>query len=86
MHQQPLEYLDISVLRQFLRHEFAELLEPKTAHPDVETHAAGMHMEGHQDDAYLQGDTAVDAAPTAFDFERLLEDFVLLTFLVRPPA
>ncbi|CAL8464765.1 g4300 [Coccomyxa elongata] len=79
--QQTLEYLDISVLRQFLRHEFAELLEPKAACPDVETLAAGMPMEDDQDGPDLHSAAPADAALTAFDFERLLEDFVLLTFL-----
>ncbi|BDA50364.1 5'-3' exoribonuclease 2 [Coccomyxa sp. Obi] len=79
--QQPLEYLDISVLRQFLRHEFAELLEPKAAYPDVERTALGVPVEEEQDGPDLRGAAAADAAPTALDFERLLEDFVLLTFL-----
>ena len=85
---QPLEYLDISVLRQFLRHEFAELLEPKA---DVNTPAAGIpgmppQMEEDQDRPDLQSAAAANAAPIALDFERLLEDFVLLTFLVSPAA
>lgn len=86
MTQQPLEYLHISVLRQFLRHEFAELLEPKAAYPDVEMPAAGMPVEEDQEGPDIHSAAAADAALTAFDFERLLEDFVLLTFLVSPAA
>ena len=87
VHQQPLEYLDISLLRQFLRHKFAELLAPKSASPDVERSPAG-GLDGDLEDGeqHAHSESSADSAPAARDFERLLEDFVQLTFLVSPVA
>lgn len=86
MNQQPLEYLDLSILRQYLRHhECAELVQPKEE-TDEGTELCGADDPSFPDLPAEGDDSSVEGggkASAGRKFERLLDDFVLLTFLVR---
>jgi hypothetical protein len=77
---QQLEYLDVPTLREYLKLEFKELLP---SGPD----AAQVTLDGSPDDSQAAMSAEVAEAELkqrrSEAFERILNDFVLLTFLVR---
>ena len=97
---QPLQFLNVSTLREYLRYEFQDLVGAACNPPSVLLSSAAdpWHQqkqnseEGQPEQADEEAEEAEDtSAPVAyipemsngqFDFERVLQDFVLLTFLV----
>ena len=89
---QPLQFLDISTLREYLRFEFQDLVGAPPEPPEELPAAEADEWSAHQQDpdSHLWSQTipppglgAQSSMPTGdFDFERVLQDFVLLTFLV----
>ena len=100
---QPLQFLNVSTLREYLRFEFQDLVGPavKGLHASVSSAHDPWHQQQQEQDGDQSGpaengvadDASVDENETAvpyipevtngqFDFERVLQDFVLLTFLV----
>ena len=100
---QPLQFLNVSTLREYLRFEFQDLLGPATGKPSASPSSAngpwhqqmqdidGDNLEpaehGMADDASADEDEVPspyvpEVTAGQFDFERVLQDFVLLTFLV----
>ena len=96
---QPLQFLEISTLREYLRFDFQDLVGPAPDPPEAapapqpdEWSARGQDPDSHLwgDDAAQNGfgnsgfSASTPSRPTGdFDFERVLQDFVLLTSLVR---
>ena len=94
---QPLQFLNVSTLREYLRYEFGDLVVPACNPPNATLSNPWNQQkqkvdQGQPEQAEQDGDAeAAEEAPVAytpemsngqFDFERVLQDFVLLTFLV----
>lgn len=89
---QPLQFLDISTLREYLRFEFQDLVGPPPEPPEELPAPEADEWSAHQQDpdSHLWSQTTPPpglgprpSMPSGdFDFERVLQDFVLLTFLV----
>lgn len=93
---QPLHFLEISTLREYLRFEFQDLVGPAPEPPDEPPASPADEWSARpQDpDSHLWNDASQNGfGPSSasmpnnisgdFDFERVLQDFILLTFLVR---
>ena len=74
---QPLEWLRLSALRDYLHWEFADLVGGGVEEPPEEV------AWGEEPTEIVPPAPKKKDAPT-FNFERVLDDLVLLTFLVRP--
>ncbi|KAK9824293.1 hypothetical protein WJX72_009218 [[Myrmecia] bisecta] len=77
--QQPLHYLRVSVLREYLKWEFADLIGlPPQGNPNA--YLSEQEPDGAEGEDGGAG--GQDQGGKKFEFERMAEDFVLLTFMV----
>ena len=97
---QPLQFLNVSTLREYLRYEFQDLvgtacnppsaLLSSAAHPWHQQKQEAVEEQPEQADEEAEEAEDISAhvayipecSNGQFDFERVLQDFVLLTFLV----